>query len=197
MSGVWKRSHGRTSEAPPDERGGNRYVRPTAAAPHLDSTLLRHPLTGKGWPLLAREPEARGLLNSANLRIHSLRIQRFQIATTRWVMSAPVGLLLLNHRSSKTNAAVRKTLRTGACSAGTFLLVGQLIGPGEPNATPAHPRDLIALAIAQIPCPVCLVGLRRAWLRIRCRTVTSSSLNVRTHRFLERHASLRVDEAAI
>ena len=35
MSGVWKRSHGRTSEAPPDERGGNRYARPTATAPHL------------------------------------------------------------------------------------------------------------------------------------------------------------------
>jgi hypothetical protein len=41
MSGVWKRSQGRTSEAPPDERGGNRYVRPTATAPHLDSTKLR------------------------------------------------------------------------------------------------------------------------------------------------------------
>jgi len=41
MSGVWKRNHGRTSEAPPDERGGNRYVRPTAAAPHLDSTPER------------------------------------------------------------------------------------------------------------------------------------------------------------
>jgi hypothetical protein len=27
MSEMWKRSHGRTSEAPPDERGGNRYVR--------------------------------------------------------------------------------------------------------------------------------------------------------------------------
>src|SRR5215469_6598526 len=40
MSGVWKRSHGRASEAPPDERGGNRYVRPTATAPHLDSTQL-------------------------------------------------------------------------------------------------------------------------------------------------------------
>src|ERR1051325_7926243 len=39
MSGMWKRSHGRTSEAPPDERGGYRYVRPTATAPHLDSTL--------------------------------------------------------------------------------------------------------------------------------------------------------------
>src|SRR5690242_10214921 len=38
MSGVWKQSHGRTSEAPPNERGGNRYVRPTATAPHLDST---------------------------------------------------------------------------------------------------------------------------------------------------------------
>jgi hypothetical protein len=40
MSGVWKRSHGRASEAPPNERGGNRYVRPTATAPHLDSTDL-------------------------------------------------------------------------------------------------------------------------------------------------------------
>jgi hypothetical protein len=39
MSGVWKRSQGRTSEAPPDERGGNRYVRPTATAPHSDSTV--------------------------------------------------------------------------------------------------------------------------------------------------------------
>src|ERR1700730_4290459 len=40
MSGMWKRSHGRTSEAPPDERGGYRYVRPTVTAPHLDSTHL-------------------------------------------------------------------------------------------------------------------------------------------------------------
>src|SRR5215831_15536820 len=42
MSGVWKRSQGRTSEAPPDERGGNRYVRPTATAPHSDSTRCCH-----------------------------------------------------------------------------------------------------------------------------------------------------------
>ena len=40
MSGMWKRSHRRTTKAPPDERGGNRYVQPTATAPHLDSTPI-------------------------------------------------------------------------------------------------------------------------------------------------------------
>src|SRR5664279_1378715 len=35
---MWKRSHGETIEAPPDERGGNRYILPNATAPHLDST---------------------------------------------------------------------------------------------------------------------------------------------------------------
>jgi hypothetical protein len=56
MSEVWKRSHGRTNKALPDERGGNRYVRPKATAPHLDSTKLRRTQSeqiSSGLPLIA------------------------------------------------------------------------------------------------------------------------------------------------
>jgi len=61
MSGVWKRSHARTSEAPPDERGGNRYVRPTATAPHSDSTVSPIQLASLSRPLIASCAEQCGL----------------------------------------------------------------------------------------------------------------------------------------
>jgi hypothetical protein len=50
MRGMWKRRYGRATKAPPDERGGNRHARPTATAPHPDSTHGRH------WPNRAPDP---------------------------------------------------------------------------------------------------------------------------------------------
>ena len=56
MSGMWKRSHGGTIEAPPNERGGNRYVLPNATAPHLNSTIHVVLTVGQPLPVFPYEP---------------------------------------------------------------------------------------------------------------------------------------------
>ena len=63
MSGMWKRSHGGTIEAPPNERGGNRYVRPNATAPHLNSTKGNSCTAAKSTVI--RLPRRRGRSPSA------------------------------------------------------------------------------------------------------------------------------------
>src|SRR5215831_6794116 len=104
MSGMWKLSQGRTAKAPPDERGGNGYVRPTATAPHLDSTGSPRPVWKRWTPRrgvgirLPRRPlslwsvslfDPRAISSFSNCRPKSKRLIQFFVRPRRRHSSAP------------------------------------------------------------------------------------------------------------
>jgi hypothetical protein len=69
MRGVWKRSYGRATKAPPDERGGNRHARPNVTAPHPDSTRLRRSTTPRAIAALV-DTGRRSLSNEGPLKAY-------------------------------------------------------------------------------------------------------------------------------
>jgi len=104
MSGMWKRSHGYTAKAPPDERGGNRYVQPKATAPHLDSTKLGSVRARTARPFYPQErtfvslPRHVRLVPEADkLRVAPVKFDaHFLVLLSQWKFSNEVLLLQRN-----------------------------------------------------------------------------------------------------
>ena len=89
---MWKRSYGYTIKAPPDERGGNRYVQPKATAPHLDSTMTRKSQTEQIFAGLAQVTDISevpvAVLNltasSNSLRCHYWQVRKLSITRPKY-----------------------------------------------------------------------------------------------------------------
>ncbi len=98
--GVWKRSYGRPTKAPPDERGGNRHGRPNTTAPHPDSTRL-----GPSSALRCKQPGRlcqRGEPGSGGRGLHRRTGLEF-----RRLQDRQIGRMLIQHSWNEDTPLMR------------------------------------------------------------------------------------------